>query len=69
MVSRGIMAVPTFLVGDEVVVGLDIPRLEKLLGSRVLPCPGCSKKLRVPEGKGAIQVTCPRCSHRFETRT
>ena len=32
-------------------------------------CPGCSNWLRVPRGKGKIQITCPRCGHRFSGRT
>ena len=28
-------------------------------------CPGCSNTLRVPRGKGKIQITCPRCGERF----
>lgn len=24
-------------------------------------CPGCSKTLRVPKGKGTLKVTCPHC--------
>lgn len=32
-------------------------------------CPGCGNWLRVPRGKGKIQVTCPRCGHRFSGKT
>lgn len=32
-------------------------------------CPGCRNWLRVPRGKGKLQVTCPRCGHRFSGRT
>ena len=28
-------------------------------------CPGCHNKLRVPRGKGKIQITCPKCGQRF----
>jgi len=28
-------------------------------------CPSCKNKLRVPRGKGKIQITCPRCGQRF----
>ena len=28
-------------------------------------CPGCGNTLRVPRGKGKLQVTCPKCGERF----
>jgi ribosomal protein S27E len=28
-------------------------------------CPGCHNTLRVPKGRGKIQITCPRCGERF----
>lgn len=32
-------------------------------------CPGCRGRLRVPRGKGRLQITCPRCGHRFSGKT
>ena len=32
-------------------------------------CPGCRNKLRVPRGKGKIQITCPKCGQRFGGRS
>ena len=32
---------------------------------RFFKCPSCKNTLRVPKGKGKIQVTCPRCGERF----
>lgn len=32
-------------------------------------CPGCKNKLRVPRGKGRIQITCPKCGQRFDGRS
>ena len=29
-------------------------------------CPACSQKLRVPRGRGRVQVTCPKCKTVFE---
>ena len=36
---------------------------------RFFSCPGCSSYQRVPRGKGRIQVTCPRCGHRFDRKS
>lgn len=32
-------------------------------------CPGCENRLRVPRGKGRVQITCPRCGQRFSKKT
>ena len=34
-----------------------------------IQCPNCGQMVRVPRGKGAIRVTCPRCHEKFETRS
>jgi ribosomal protein S27E len=36
---------------------------------RFFTCPGCKNKLRVPRGKGKLQITCPRCGQRFGGKT
>ena len=36
---------------------------------RFYTCPGCGSRLRVPRGKGSIQITCPCCGHRFGGRS
>ena len=32
-------------------------------------CPGCKNKLRVPRGKGKLQISCPRCGEKFFKKT
>ncbi len=32
-------------------------------------CPSCKTKLRVPKGKGKIQITCKKCGTRFPGNT
>lgn len=36
---------------------------------KILKCPNCKQKLRVPRGKGGMTVTCKKCSHKFHART
>lgn len=32
-------------------------------------CPSCHQYLRVPKGKGKIEITCPHCHNHFDKRT
>lgn len=32
-------------------------------------CPNCHKELRVPRGRGSIEITCPRCHHQFHGKS
>lgn len=66
---RNISGVPAFLIGEDVVVGLDKEKLLKLVDHPVIECEKCSKKMRVPIKKGTIQVTCPKCAHYFNVQT
>ena len=36
---------------------------------RFFACPNCKQKVRVPKGKGLIEITCPRCRTSFRKRS
>lgn len=36
---------------------------------RFFSCPHCSQKVRVPKGKGRIEITCPKCRTTFIKKT
>lgn len=36
---------------------------------RIFQCPSCGRNIRVPRGKGKIEVTCPVCGHKKIIRT
>ena len=36
---------------------------------RYIRCKNCKERLRLPRGKGRIEVTCPKCRERFITKT
>lgn len=47
-------------------------RVEKIKGLRkykYFRCPSCHNNLRVPRGKGRINITCPKCGERFQRKT
>ncbi|RKM59776.1 hypothetical protein D6855_08280 [Butyrivibrio sp. CB08] len=37
--------------------------------SRYYICKSCHQQIRVPKGKGRIEIRCPKCSERFIKRT
>lgn len=66
MVKRGIRGVPAFLIHGQMVEGLDRGKIERLMNFKVIDCPNCNAKLRLPRNKGKIKVKCPKCSHDFQ---
>ena len=66
MARLNLRGVPSFLIGEDVVVGLDKEKVKVLVDHRLASCPQCGAKLRLPTGKGKIKATCPKCSTAFE---
>jgi len=46
-----------------------INHLKQSKTHKFFKCPSCTKELRVPKGKGKINITCPNCHTKFEKRT
>ena len=46
--------------------GFHKPGAAKNDGKRVLICPYCKEKLKVPVGAGTIKINCPHCHRQFE---
>ena len=69
MAARKMMGVPSFIIGDEAIVGLDRAKIAQLIDYTVEKCPHCNHRTRVPKGKGKVRVTCRKCSNHFEVQT
>lgn len=44
-------------------------KLNQKVKFKIVSCPKCGQKLRLPRGKKYIVVTCRRCSHEFRIKT
>ncbi|HHV31246.1 MAG: hypothetical protein E7518_07925 [Ruminococcaceae bacterium] len=43
--------------------------LQDRQANRIFKCPNCSSRLRVPRGRGKVEITCPVCRTRFIKKT
>ena len=36
---------------------------------RYFSCPKCKQNVRIPKGRGKVEIACPKCGHRFDKKT
>lgn len=41
---------------------------EKNKGYRIFACPNCGQKIRIPKGRGKVEIHCQKCSQTFIRR-
>lgn len=44
-------------------------KLEQHKDYRIFRCKGCGRRIRVPRGKGKVEITCPLCGKKIIRRT
>ena len=50
-------------------IGRSFANIKHRKTHRFIKCPSCGNTLRVPKGKGKLQITCPKCGERFFKKT
>ncbi len=65
------IGIALFAYADYRALSKNIPARRADKTHRVYVCPNksCGQKIRVPKGKGKIEITCPKCGQKFVKRT
>lgn len=50
-------------------LNLDKVRFEQRKEYKIFKCKSCGRNIRIPRGKGKIEVTCPACCNKTRHRT
>lgn len=66
MAQMKAQGVPVIKIDEEIMMGFNEPRLEALFGKKIVECPKCRTKMRLPKNKGVLQATCPKCQTKFK---
>jgi len=61
--------VPSFVYGEEVIVGFNAQKLLALIDFKVFTCKKCDAKMRVPKDKGTIILKCSGCDTKYKIKT
>lgn len=69
MQRHNMQGVPSFLIGDEVIVGFNQQALLKHVDFKIFTCDKCKTKMRVPKDKGTILLKCKGCDTKYKVRT
>ena len=66
---KELLVFENFLVKIKQKLNLYKNNFEQNKNFKVLTCPNCSQKLRVPRKKGSITITCKKCNKKFEGKS